>query len=311
MRPSHHLNAASKLYPNAWVQVEEMRQDKGKGLPDWPAWCFLPMAGYYAIVSSDAGVNALGLDLIGDVAKLAAVGTWRYTQGIYRFDDEVYQTIAGTVAKGDMPVEVLYRLPEWCVYVETPGIENQYGFFAHLERDINTGRDELRILLDEEEKLYPVILHMGDWTVTEAVDRAISEGAKQGQFNKMHWPVDDMVMQLSAIAHQCISLLLYLCSDEPDIERVENELPQRAKPTKTKKGWRLFPPAKPKIWNVGREVAQQLQKIPKAPTEATKNSPVPHIRRAHWHGYWTGKTGTNERKFIYKWLPPMVINSIN
>ena len=39
----------------------------------------------------------------------------------------------------------------------------------------------------------------------------------------------------------------------------------------------------------------------------TQNSPVAHMRRAHWHHYWTGpKTG--ERKLILKWLPPIPVN---
>ena len=27
----------------------------------------------------------------------------------------------------------------------------------------------------------------------------------------------------------------------------------------------------------------------------------PHTRRGHWHHYWTGKRGTDERKLILKW----------
>ncbi|MGC6378155.1 hypothetical protein ACNO7L_10190 [Bisgaard Taxon 45] len=34
----------------------------------------------------------------------------------------------------------------------------------------------------------------------------------------------------------------------------------------------------------------------------------PHIRRAHWHGYWTGKRDEPEnRKFDLKWLPPFAV----
>lgn len=82
MRPINHLNTASKLYPKAWKHVEDMLQDKGNGLPDWPDWCFMPLAGWYAIVSADAGVQTLDATLIFDVARLGAIGTWRYSQGI-------------------------------------------------------------------------------------------------------------------------------------------------------------------------------------------------------------------------------------
>ena len=61
---------------------------------------------------------------------------------------------------GDLPCEVLRRLPVWCVYVETPGRQwfgqAMHRFFAHLECDANTGREELRMLIDADDGLVPV-----------------------------------------------------------------------------------------------------------------------------------------------------------
>lgn len=34
----------------------------------------------------------------------------------------------------------------------------------------------------------------------------------------------------------------------------------------------------------------------------------PHMRRAHWHHFWTGKKG-EERKLILKWIAPSFINT--
>lgn len=43
---------AGKRFPSAWVQYDQFRQDRGQnGLPDWPDWCYCPMAGAYAILS--------------------------------------------------------------------------------------------------------------------------------------------------------------------------------------------------------------------------------------------------------------------
>ena len=123
-RPRDHLTTASRLYPGAWRMSDEIRVDKGSSsAPDWPNWCYLPLAGWYAVVCADAGVRQLGMDRIGDVAKLAALGSWRATQGIYRFDPALYAAVVDTPVDGDIPCDVLYRLPEWCVYIETPGIE--------------------------------------------------------------------------------------------------------------------------------------------------------------------------------------------
>lgn len=310
-RPLEHLNACSKLYPGAWRGVDTFRQDRGRDIPDWPAWCFLPMAGWYAIVSSDAGVDTLPHHLIPDVARVAAVGTWRYSQGIYRYDADALPALADTLLHGEMPVEVLLRLPEWCVYIETPGFEwagaPLHGFWAHLEWDINAHRRELRLLLDTEGALIPQILHIGPWTVTEALDRSAGEAKRQATAHGMTAPDLAAYVEGTAPALQpLLALVLYLCSDEPEIDDREHpgERPGRPQPKRTKKGWRLFPPAKPRVWTVGADIGEALRRD--YDSEPTGRSVRPHLRRAHWHGFWTGpKAG--ERRFRYKWLPPVVV----
>ena len=132
-RPRDLLNTASRDYPSAWSQADEFRAGHGASLPDWPAWCYLPMAGWHAIVSAARG--SMSLDTIGAVARLAALGAWRCTQGIYRFDAALYDAIRETPVSGDIPSDVLYQLPEWSVYVETPGVawmgSPMAGFFGY------------------------------------------------------------------------------------------------------------------------------------------------------------------------------------
>jgi hypothetical protein len=75
LRPLHHMHAAGKLYPNAWKMVEDMLAGRGGALPAWPRRCFLPMAGWYAIISQHAGVESDG---IGDSReKLTFGAVWR------------------------------------------------------------------------------------------------------------------------------------------------------------------------------------------------------------------------------------------
>lgn len=47
-RPLEHLKRYSERYPAAWQQAEEMRLIRGKELPQWPDWCYLPLAGAYS-----------------------------------------------------------------------------------------------------------------------------------------------------------------------------------------------------------------------------------------------------------------------
>lgn len=46
---------------------------------------------------------------------------------------------------------------------------------------MNNGRRELRFLFDCEQSLMGLPVHIGDWTITEAVDRAMGEAKRQQQ----------------------------------------------------------------------------------------------------------------------------------
>lgn len=290
LRPQMHLEAAGGMYPAAWRQAEELRQSRGRdGVPDWPEWCFLPMGGWYAIVSEGAAVCPP--ERIPDVARRAALGTWRYTQSIYRLDADLFRAIADTVPSGALPCDVLYRLPEWCVYIETPDMDwhgdAMHGFWAHLESDSNTGRAELRFVMDCEDMLVPAILHMGPWTITEAVDRALGESRRQAALHKM------------------TAMLLYVCSN--GVEYSGTGRPGNPAPKRTKRGWRLFPADKPRIWNLGEKIGEAIRSVREQAHQAgERKGPAPHVRRAHWHGFWTGPR-EGEREFVLKWLPPMVV----
>ena len=313
MRPLEHLNTASKIFPSAWKQVESMLEGKGKDLPVWPEWCFLPMAAWYAIVSG-GGDNRLGIDEIRNVGQLAAIGTWRYSQGIYRFDPDLLAALAKTELEGDIPADVVMRLPEWSIYIETSGMKwsgsELYGFWAHLESDANDGRVELRLLLDMEESLIPFPIHIGKWSLREAVSRALNVAAAQGVV--MGNPIlrDSQIdSEITQSLQPLIALVLYLCSDEPEIDndREPGSSPYRAVPRKVKGGVRWYAPDRPRIWEIGRAIGHKLRK---EVLGCQRDGVKAHLRRAHWHGFWLGpKAG--ERTFRYHWLPQIVVGNKN
>ncbi len=311
-RPLQQMHATLRRFPSAPDMVSEFRARRGHDLPEWPEWCFLPMGGWYAVVCDGYGVPSLSVAQSAEIATLAAMGTWRYSQGIYRFDADILQALTDTVLSGEIPTDVLLRLPEWCVYIETPGFQWMgrplHGFWAHLEWDGNTTGRELRLLLDTDVGPIGMPVHLGDWTVTEAVDRTISEASRQAKIAKILFsPGATHVQELATAINPLMSLVLYLCASEPDIEGVTEPgaTPGRPTPTKTKKGWRMFVPKKPKIWSVGQAAGDTLRE--NAGGELSGRSVETHLRKAHWHGYWTGPKGTDQRKFIYHWLPPVVV----
>src|SRR5205823_1699754 len=85
-----------------------------------PDWCYVPMAGAVAVVSSGRSAGAR-LDQALEIARVAALTTWRLGRGVYRFDPALYAALAETPIGEDLPVAPLFRLPEWCCYLDLPG----------------------------------------------------------------------------------------------------------------------------------------------------------------------------------------------
>lgn len=310
-RPKMLLDAASKKHPYAWRGVQFFLDEPPQ---PWPAWCFMPMAAFYSIVSRG---GRLGVDEIFAVQELAALGTWRYTQGIYRIDPALIDHIAQTPIGGELPCDALMHLPEWCMYIESPGQKfdglDVHGFFAHLEYDVGTGRQELRLLLDSEDGLIGMPIHLGPWTLIEAVNRVAEEALKQGGAPELFSPMtsdENIKMATQGIA-PFISLLLFVLSQANDIASKDGIKPSNPNPKKVKGGVKLFAAEKPRTWDVGTRMGAALRRAYHAQqqggSEGQGSVVRPHIRRAHWHGYWVGpKNGP--RKFDLRWLPPIAVN---
>ncbi|PKM47003.1 MAG: hypothetical protein CVV05_00880 [Gammaproteobacteria bacterium HGW-Gammaproteobacteria-1] len=313
-RARQHLIAAGKLYPGAWRVLDGMRQERGKSLPDWSEWCYLPLAASYAVVSG-GGDNRVPPHLAGDVGRLGALAAWRPTQGIYRFDPTLYAALTDTPLSGDLPCEVLHHLPEWCVYIETPGYEwmgsELYGFYAHLECDPEANREELRLLMDSEAALAPIPIHLGPWPLAEAVARAIDVSRTYGAALGLPVP-DGIAAATSEAISPLLSLLLYLCADESEIGDGQAR-PTMPRPKRTKQGWRLFPADKPAQWDVGVRLGAALRRAyhqqetgrQDIDPQTGRMRPRAHVRCAHWHTYRHGEGRTLTR---LRWLPPIPVN---
>lgn len=313
-RPLEHLMTMSKKYPLAWKTAEKLRFERGQNVPDWPDWCFLPLGGWYAVISYSLKLPTLPAHLISNISLLAALGSWRYTQSIYRFHPETFFQLQKTKMSGDLPCEVLTRLPEWCLYIDTPEFtllgESVFGFFVHLERDANTGRDELRFLLDTKTGLQPFIIHLGAWPLEESLQRVKQEAVS--------WMNDVQIRLYEAkydrtaaatVAGRLLSLVLYLCSSDPEYRGSIRA--RQPSPKRTKKGWRLFPADKPRYFDIGYEIGERILKARSqvfSTADCGRARPKPHIRRPHWHTYWTGPR-TAGQTMDFRWLPAIPVNS--
>ena len=318
-RPRYALDCLSRKIPDLWKHVDALRA-RYTELGMWPTWCFMPLDLAEVIIRK--GAPTLTVEQHKQITFLGALAAWRSTQGIYRFDPSTFDALWNTPITGDIPIDVLYCLPEWCVFIPTPDKSwrgnRLNGFFAHLEYDLKTGRTELRLLLDvslpngpSEAVTMPIRMDKGG--VAESVAFALK---RSGQPHPLftHLTEQEYVIAMRDMP-SLVSLVLYLCSENAEIRESGGgaRLPAYAEPKKTKKGLRLFPPDRPTHWEVGYRLGAALRRASteRDPAEpaGTHASPRPHIRRAHWHSYWVGKLSEPEARIvILRWMPPIAVN---
>lgn len=323
--PARLLRDYLRKYPRA---IESEKRFRSAPDLQWPEWCWLPMAASYAIITDGAPMKDVADALLEqggpqELSLLAACLAWRQTKTIYRFDPALSAALTEQPLEGDLPASLLYRLPEWCVWIEAPEIPAD-GAFAWLEYDFNTRATELRLLyvalrggrLDA----LSVPLILGDGGLAEAHKRLVASGAKAVGLADVPALEDDLYTPIVA---GTIQMILYLCSAEPD-------LPAAYKPAVRRPG-HSSGPSVPRTWDVGERIgatirAHQNQVAlaaqepgpadqpepqpaqddvePEQKEGKARIAPRPHIRRAHWHTYRIGEGRTG---ITLKWVPPVLV----
>lgn len=320
--PVRIADAFCRQHPQMTANIEQVRLMKGKAFPDWPYWCFLPITRWLMLFMGGQKrefTPAVWLEL----QKLSVLGTWRYSKGIYTPHPSLLNALAETPLSDSLPVDVFLRFSEWCIYVSTPGMcmqgEELYGFWAIVnQNDVNNDKS-LYLLLNRENGLKLESFRLKTGSVNTILEDMFHEGLDASgatpetvETLKHSEYLSVYLKNQARDVGRLLSILLYICSDEPEIdsERQPGSYPARPKPVKTKKGFRLFPVNGPRYWRVGENMGEMLATA-LSETDictATGRQVRVHLRRGHWHGFWSGKRDEPEaRKFSYHWLPPQII----
>lgn len=310
LRPLNHLKTMTERYPDAWRELELLHLSRRQARFEWAEWCYVPLEGALGIVTEGtmAGTGAQLVrrypERVFDTAFLSALAAWRATKGVYRFDTDIFAKLCETKLTGDLPIELFFRLPEWCVYIQTPGLHEKeralHGFFANLDHNPEEGRRELHLVLDLEGKMVPYRLPLRG-SVEASIAAVVKEGKRAGD------DTTDYVAEWTKLLSPLISLLLYLCSEKPDVSGPGYP----GKPKRIKGSKKLDAPKKVRHWEVAFRLGARLRKAEVA-TKAHEelhtrsDTPKPHLRRAHWHLYWTGAKESAQTPVLH-WLSPMLV----
>jgi len=321
-RPREILRSWGRSHDGIWRIVDDVRQSRCRDDPAWPDHVYLPLERAGEAMARWAAAHDVRMRIPGDLVRpaseLATLAAWRVSQGVYRFDETLYDAILETPIEGEIPAEMLVRLPEWCVYIETPGLDAPLlgggttqirGVFAWLDRVRDDLADVLTLAMDAD----GAGLAIGHVPLVGTLEEALArveedwqDALARGNATEWHAGYSEAARPLFG---RILSLLLYLCSERPDV--AGGWPPERPRAKRTKRGWRLFPADKPRTWEVGVRLGAALRRGHEnasgedACQGAQRRAPRPHIRRAHWHTYRVGKCRSDR---VLRWLPPIPVN---
>jgi hypothetical protein len=310
------LNRVESRHPNIWRVADEFQQKftAGKHLEG----CVFSHA-EAQMVSKKIRRNE---EHQFHPALLGALISWRPSKGIYRFHQELYEALIQSDLEGEIPSNLLLRMPSWAVFIETPISENLpyqlEGFWAYLSRLGNQNelvlvglwrKDQLNFQssADPEWDVLLFELLIGPHPVSDLTEMMYQQLARET--GKEFTRNNEVRLIQDCMVSAMLSLLLYLCSEEPDISNWEPEKP-KFKYFGNKRRW--VSSKSVREWDVGlrlgaalRTARERLENDEHDETGAGL-SPRPHVRRAHWHSYWIGKRG--EQTISLRWLPPIPVN---
>lgn len=318
--PLQLLKHISNRYPNVWEYMEQIHQSNGKdGNPSWPNWCYVPMAAALAIATQSNKTLFGQLRAVSDAQQIDALAPWRVSKEVFIIDETLEQILFQQADDTSVPADVLMQIPYPCFYIQFTNFMFQSraisGAFIHLEYDVKNSSTELRVLFvfaDGNTLGFPIHVNAGKIensehiTVQEAIN-AIETDSPLGALRGMMQTENAAIKEALS---KTLQVVLYLCSQNAEIA------PNKEQSTVYKRGKKIRDSyAEIRKWDVGIRIgaaikarAQSSASINQSKEYSTHASPRPHMRRGHWHNFWTGsKSNPNARKLVLKWVAPTFI----
>lgn len=262
-----------------------------------------------------------------DIAVLSHTHThffWQYTRAEFEFEEEVMAHIIESETPTKIPASIIKQLPYWTQWVRAPiGVDiagepaasqgANLHFFGAL---VSYLRYDNKTFLNLNA---PVFTERGDWkdpalmaaNVRVCIDGDIDftdpntiipymQGTHENLSEEMKQKIFGAVREW---APKMISCVLFLCSQQEALYK-QGAVQQAVR----RKGnnYKMQALSKSKQFTVGGEFVDQIREYEADAMRSITGQRRAHIRRGHYHHFWTGpKAG--ERKLICKWLPPSVV----
>lgn len=253
-----------------------------------------------------------------------AVREWQKRRVVYRLHHELSSQLMDTDPTNEIPCEVFRRLPHpnpFVIFPEPiptepalngPPLIRKPSYLGMMVTGMtkynwvcSTDDPELNVLVialasslqyvgqmvtyEERQVILPI---SGNRSVEQMVTDQFSGGMRS------RVGADSAATDLEAM-RMAVSLMLYLCSDRPDLSGSTQVVRRKRGPIH-------------QVLDLGYDIGPKLLAARKA-SKSSGSSPATgkhvrtHLRRAHWHTYWTGPRDGDQTPIV-KWLSSITVN---
>lgn len=263
--------------------------------------------------------------IIDDVEMIWAIYQWRKHRVIYQIDETMLkmfiQQAKDTNDTEQLPCDLLQHMPYACVAIEVEPLIFKVGEEQLLlSGNFLLMHEEDNEFYEWEHTLFGMWQHLdghcsGSYmpiddgmTIQKAVEAVTKDIIQQVPDATITQDIANIQIVPFLLV---IQILLYLQAENADIKSapVQRKAKKKRKSSVKTSSVRRVPA--PKIVYVGYRTGRQLRNADShvhRSIEGTGTLKRPHGRRGHWHHFWTGKKGSDERKLVLKWVSPMIIH---
>lgn len=286
-------------------------------------WCKLP--GHYLAAAlatrrgerlTDGQSLRRSSEELYQASMLRACYLWRFGRGIYQFDATLFEELCQSKSDPELNMDVVMRLPEWCVYLRFPSPVDPFGdgvlvidgAFVSLDMVDQSPKVLMSIVAQEDGvwKMSPAIgldLDVPLGVVMETTLDKVSPGElSEEEMGRLESRLPGWFGQ---VFRPLVLCLLYVCAANADFtEAITGDVISpgpRHKKAVTQR---------PVVVHVGYRVGAALRgshASAKGSGAESGRSVAPHLRRAHWHRYWVGAHDDPERHTELRWLHPTLV----
>jgi hypothetical protein len=147
--PTRVLTRLSMKYPGMWGTMERSKSAHDlKDLRPRETWCYCTRQFAHSVLAAtilepemqyempgnhsfQSRWNAAWATCMADSLGAAALAAWRMTKGVYTFHPALMKELLTSEIDEHLPVDAFTRMPDWCVYIPTPGLEWMFGLRMH------------------------------------------------------------------------------------------------------------------------------------------------------------------------------------